>query len=147
MTDLQTVKNKITRIQKDLSHLKEYTDISFDEIAKDYGKHKIVERIIEIVVNEAIDINQHIIVASGKGKLPFDFKQSFLLLAELKVYPEEFAKQISKSAGLRNILVHEYRQLDEQIFYHSIKECFEEYTRYCRYILDYLEKIYITYGE
>lgn len=138
MIDQEMIKNKILRIQDDLSHLEEFKDASIEEISKEYNTHKIVERIIEVIVNEAIDINQHLIVEKGKGDLPFNFRESFLLLAELGVYPENFAEEISKSVGLRNILVHEYQKLDEKIFYNSIQECFTHYTNYCRYILKYL---------
>jgi len=55
-------------------HLKDYQNLSFDEVAKDYTTHKVIERIIEVVINEAIDINQHLIVELGKGKLPFDYE-------------------------------------------------------------------------
>ena len=137
MIDISMIKKEIASIQDDLSHLAEFTNYSFDEIAKDYTLHKAVERIIEVIINEAIDINQHIIVQSNKKQLPFNFKESFLLLADLGVYPKEFAQQISLSVGLRNILVHEYRELDQTIFYQSIKDCFSEYTRYCKYILEY----------
>lgn len=134
------VKNKIDRIQEDLLHLEDFLDVSFDEVAKDYNTHKVVERIIEVIVNTAIDINQHIIVEEGKGDLPFDFKESFLLLSDFGVYPRKFAEEISQSAGLRNILVHEYTKLDERKFYNSIKDCYKDYTKYCRYVLDYLAK-------
>lgn len=140
MIDNAMVKNRIERIEEDLLHLKDFVGFSFDDIAKSYNTHKIVERIIEIIVNHAIDINQHIIVESGKGHLPFDFKESFLLLTDLGVYPKEFAERISNSAGLRNILVHEYTKLDEKKFYNSIKDCYKDYTQYCRYIIDYLRK-------
>lgn len=134
------VKNRIERIEEDLLHLKDFVGFPFDDIAKNYNMHKTVERIIEIIVNHAIDINQHIIVEQGKGHLPFDFKESFLLLTDLGIYPKEFAEKISKSVGLRNILVHEYTRLDEKKFYSSIKDCYKDYTQYCRYIIDYLNK-------
>lgn len=137
MIDKGMISNKIILIQKDLTELQKYTHLKFNEISKDYLLHKGLERIIEVIINEAIDINQHLIVQSDKRKLPFDFKQSFLLLADLGVYPIDFGNRISDSAGLRNILVHEYRELDEEIFYNSIRQCFEEYTRYCKYILAY----------
>ncbi len=133
------VRNKIIRIQKDLAHLEEFTTYSFDDVAKEYKTHKIVERIIEVVVNEAIDINQHLIVTQGKGELPFNFRESFLLLAEIGIYPKDFAEEISKSVGLRNILVHEYQKLDEEIFYVAIKQCYEQFTQYCKYLLIYLK--------
>lgn len=141
MIDKEMIKEKIRMIQSDLLHLEDYKDLSFDEVAKDYATHKIVERIIEIVINEAIDINQHLIVELGKGELPFDYKESFLLLVDFKILPKNFAQKIAKSVGLRNILVHQYRKLDEKIFYYSIKDCLSQYTRYCRYILNYLKRI------
>lgn len=144
MIDHQMVKNKVDAILTDLNQLKEFESYTFDQVAKDYRTHKIVERIIEVVVNEAIDINQHLIVKSGQGKLPFDFKESFLLLVKIGVYPEEFATKIADSVGIRNILVHQYRKLDEQIFYASINDCLTQYTQYCRYITQYLESISYT---
>lgn len=140
MLDKKLIKEKINLIQSDLIHLGDYKNLSFDELAKNYATHKTIERIIEVIINEAIDINQHLIVELGKGKLPFDYKDSFLLLAELKILPEKFAQKTSNSVGLRNILVHQYRKLDEKIFYGSIKDCLLEYTQFCRYILDYLKK-------
>lgn len=139
MVDQEMVERKIRLIHDDLTKLGEFRDASFDDIAKDYWKHKAVERVIEVIVGEAIDINQHLIVKSGKGELPFDFKESFLLLADLGVYPKDFAEAIAKSVGLRNILVHQYRKLDEQMFYASIRDCLVQYTGYCRFIADYLK--------
>jgi len=140
MIDKRMIQTKIKSIQVDLEQLKRFKKLSFNDVVKSYDTHKIVERIIELVVNEAIDINQHLIAESKDSELSFDFKESFLLLAKLGVYPKKFAEEISKSAGLRNILVHQYRKLDEKIFYNSIKDCLKQYTRYCRYILEYLKK-------
>lgn len=138
MIENRMIENRIERIQNELKDLEKYRKLSFDQLAKDHSIHKTIERTIEIIVNAAIDINQHIIVASGKGELPFDFKQSFLILSDLDIYPRDFAGKIGNSVGLRNILVHEYEKLDEQKFYDSIEDCYKDYTKYCRYILDYL---------
>jgi len=140
MVDENLVKTKIASIQKDLEELTRFKSLSFDEIAKDYDSHKIVERIIEVVINGAIDINQHIIAESDLGILPFDFRESYILLGKIGVYPEEFGKEIGRSTGLRNILVHQYRELDEKIFYESIGICLRQYYKYCEYILKFLKK-------
>ncbi|QQG40755.1 MAG: DUF86 domain-containing protein [Candidatus Levyibacteriota bacterium] len=140
MIDEKMVVEKIRRIQIELLNLERFEVFTFDEVAKNYDTHTIVERIIERIVGFAIDINQHILVEGGKGDLPFDFKKSFLFLVDLDVYPKEFAEQICESAGLRNILVHDYVKLDENKFYNSIRDCNHDYTKYCRYILDFLKK-------
>lgn len=138
MIDTRMVKNKIGAMQRDLTELKTFERYSFDQVVKDYRTHKVVERILEVVINEAIDINQHLIVKGGLGKFPFDFRESFLLLVKLGVYQGDFAEKIADSVGLRNILVHQYREIDEQIFYASITDCLNQYTKYCQYVLQYL---------
>lgn len=47
MIDKVMIRQKITLIQRDLSELKEFRQLSFDQIASDYRTHKAVERIIE----------------------------------------------------------------------------------------------------
>ena len=138
MIDKKLVKTKISSIQNNLEQLKRFENLSFNEVVENYDTHKIVERIIELLINEAIDINQHFISESKLNKLSFDFKESFLLMEKLDVYPGSFAKKISLSVGLRNILVHQYNRLDEKIFYTSIKDCLKQYSQYCRYILKFL---------
>jgi len=60
-------------------------------------------------------------------------------LAKIKILPKKFSEEISKSVGLRNILVHQYQKLDEKIFYNSIKDCLKSYTKYCAYILKHIK--------
>jgi uncharacterized protein YutE (UPF0331/DUF86 family) len=132
------IRQKIVLIQKDLSELAAFKNATTEEIAANYRTHKAVERMMEVIINEAIDINQHCIVRSGKGELPFDFRQSFLLMADLGIYPKDFAQEIAKSVGIRNILVHQYRKLDERLFNESIKDCLEQYTKYCSYVISFL---------
>lgn len=50
-----------------------------------------------------------------------------------------FANEISKSVGTRNILIHEYDKIDNASVYHSVKDCLRDYNQYCQYILDYLQ--------
>lgn len=139
MIDKEFIKNKIIYIQNELKALARYKDYTFEEIVSSFELHTITERIIERIINDSLDINQHIIVEGRKGDIPFDFRESFLLLVDFKVYPKSFAERISGSVDLRNILVHHYRKLDEKIFYKSIKDCLKDYTRYCGYLLRFLE--------
>lgn len=141
MIDKKFIQNKIKFIQDELENLNNYKSCTFEEIVSDYSKHTIVERILERIINEAIDINQHISAETEKIKIPDNYKDTFLVLVKLNIFPKEFADVISQSVGLRNILVHHYGELDEKMFYQSIKACLKDYTKYCEYILDYIEKL------
>lgn len=140
MIDKNLILSKIRSIQSDIENLKSFQKYSFEEIVSDYVKHKAIERITEVIINEAIDINQHLIANSDSKDFSFDYKKSFTMLGDLKILPPDFAQKISLSVGLRNILVHQYRDLDEKIFYASIPDCVSQYTEYCQLMVDYIEK-------
>lgn len=79
-------------------------------------------------------------MASKNTIAPKDYKETFLSLVEYKVFPKEFADEISKSVGTRNALAHEYDEVDHSMIYSSMKDCLKDYHQYCQYILDFLEK-------
>ena len=139
MLDKNLVENKIRLIQDNLVYLAEFKDCTFDEIASDFYKHTIVERLMEKVITFAIGLNQHIISeAELPVEVPNKARETFLVLADLGVYSKDFAENISMSVHTRNILVHHYEELDEKIFYNSIKNCLEDYCKYCEYILKFI---------
>jgi len=138
MPNKEFIKNKINFIQQELGVLAEYSAFSLQEIVSDYLKHTLVERVLERIINDALDINQHIIVESNQGA-PNDYKETFVALSKMDIFTAEFAAEISKSVGLRNILAHNYHKLDEEIFYNSIKNCLTDYTKYCDYILRFID--------
>jgi len=48
------------------------------------------------------------------------------------------AVQIAKSAGLRNILVHDYNDIDRKILHGSIRDCLKDYHGYLTYLSKFL---------
>lgn len=103
------IKRKISLMQDDLVKLSGFSQYSLSQITSDYVKQAAIERFLERIISRAIDINQHIIAESDDAKIspPKDYKEAFMALSALGVYPDKFAAQISKSIGTRNILVHE----------------------------------------
>ncbi len=142
MLNALLIKKKIDLIQRDLERLLEFSDFTFDEIAKDYIKYAALKNIFMEIIGRGIDINEHIIAKVGAHKdlSPRDYKETFLLLAKLNILSEDFAKKIAASAGFRNAIVHDYDDLDKRIVYKTVGEAIKQYSEYCRYILDFLDK-------
>ena len=136
------IRRKISLIQDELAHLVELSRFSFNEVVSDFVKQSAVERILERTISRAIDVNNHLLseLASKDTSPPKDFKETFMRMAELGVYPVEFAGQISRSVGTRNVLVHEYDKVDYRKIYNSISDCLRDYHQYCEYILEFLGK-------
>ena len=143
MINREFISRKITLIQKELSHLKDYQGLAFDAIAGSYEKLATVERALERIINRAIDVNNHLIaeLATAKTATPLEYADTFRSLVSLNIYPAAFANDIAKSVGTRNLLVHEYDSVDTKQVYTSIDDALRDYSAYCSYLLDFLEKM------
>ncbi|MBI3274139.1 MAG: DUF86 domain-containing protein [Candidatus Colwellbacteria bacterium] len=142
MLDKELIKRKLYLNEQELQRLKMFEHLTVDEIAKDPVKHAACERFLERLITRAIDINRHIIAEKGDAGLTVTkYRDTFLRLSNLGIYPEAFAKKIAPSAGLRNALVHDYNDIDQRLFKKSIGEAIKEFNQYARYVLSYLEKI------
>ena len=75
---------------------------------------KGTERLLQELIEAAIDLNTHILVQDGSG-VPDDYYHGFTRLADHDVLPRELAEALAPSAGLRNRLVHEYDAIVEAI--------------------------------
>lgn len=141
MLDRDLIKRKLRLNQKELERLQPFERMTIEEIAGDEAQQAACERYLERLIGRAIDINRHIIAELGNVTLPVSrYRDTFLSLVELGVYPKEFGEKIAPSAGLRNALVHEYNNIDQKLFKQSIGEAIEEYNEYAKYILAFLDK-------
>lgn len=136
MLKIEFLRRKIKLIQEDLSELESLSTLSFEEMTEKSLNYYATERLLERIVTRAIDINNHIIAEKGTGKEEVRrYQDSFLRLADLGVYPQAFAEAIAPSAGLRNILVHDYDGVAPRMIYDSVKDALSQYAEYCRFVL------------
>jgi len=145
MVRLELVNRKLELIAEDLGRLLPFRDCSFEEIVNDYIKLAAVERMLERIVIRAVDVNEHLLTELATGQedkiTRLTYRDTFLQLSDLGVYPREFAGKIARSAGLRNILVHDYNDVDREIVYCSIGHCLEDYTEYVSFIDSFVQTL------
>lgn len=137
------VRRKLQLITDDLGHLDRYRAVSHDDLVADFVVLATVERLLERIVMRAIDVNRHLLVEQATGTeertTRLTYRDSFLMLADLGVYPAGFAEEIAPSAGLRNILVHDYNDADRHVVHAAVGLCLGQYPRYVEYVLAYLD--------
>ena len=141
MADERTViRDKLTRVGRYIQELEHLgTRYSMDEYcANNLVKHS-AERLIELIVEAAVDVNGLFVTLSGLPP-PKDYYASFLELGRQRVYPWAFGKQLAGTAGLRNRLAHEYETIKDPIVYRNVKTIPSLYRRYISSIRAYLER-------
>lgn len=112
---------------------------SLDEYLGDARTRRAVERLIQLIVDVAVDVNTHVLVDAGHPA-PDDAYNSFIEAAKLGVLPLELARAIAPSAGERNIIVHEYEEIDNVTVFESIDDTLGLYRKYIGSVLEYLER-------
>jgi uncharacterized protein YutE (UPF0331/DUF86 family) len=107
------------------------------ELEGDRGRRHIAERVLSQLVELAVSVNSHL-AAVGLGEAPSDYRQSFDLVASTGAISEELAGSLRASAGLRNILVHEYLENDLGIVAAAIPRAHREFEAYIRQVAAHL---------
>ncbi len=137
MIDRRFVEAKLSYIQTYYQELEGVLGYSDQEIKLDILMLRALERIIQLIVDEITDINNHII-RYAQLRVPEDFQSAFFILAENKILPEEFARTIAPVVGLRNRLIHRYEKVDVEILLNTIRRNKEDFKEYVKHILKYL---------
>lgn len=141
MLNRRFIERKIKLIQEEMHHLEPFSDVTFDEVARDSGKFAALERYLERLITRAIDINQHILAELGDGSERIrKYRDTFLSLPKFNIYSEDFAARIAQSAGLRNRLVHDYNDTNPKIIFRSVSDALRDYTQYCDAILKFIDQ-------
>lgn len=128
---------KLIKLEVYLAELIELKPNSYQKYLSNKTERYAIERLTQLVIDLALDINNIIIKDNGGYPAP-DYYSSFIELIELKVLEQSFAEEIAASTGLRNRLVHEYEKINNRIVYDSITKTAQYYRQYIRLIKKYI---------
>jgi len=81
-------------------------------------------------IEACVDVAQHICAAEGWGP-PSDNGDAVRLLGEHGVLPADLAVSVRRAVGFRNVLVHEYVEVDDKIVISRLTDLsdLEEFVR------------------
>lgn len=117
----------------------ENMDVTLENILEDEDIQDILDRRMQVAIEACIDIATHL--AAG---LDLERKERaadvFLLLAKHNVISKNTAQKLAGAVGLRNILVHEYADIDYRLAYSNLKGKLADLKSFAREVLEFLEK-------
>lgn len=138
MSNRDRICAKLDKLYSYYTELKSLSLISLEEYKSNAVYRRAIERTLQLLVECATDINNMLLKMNGE-KGASDYFNSFIDIAESSIIPADFALKIAPSTGLRNILVHEYEEIDDEIVYRSISTCLIYYLEYMDLIIKYLK--------
>ncbi|WP_406677689.1 type VII toxin-antitoxin system HepT family RNase toxin [Moorella sp. ACPs] len=109
ITDEQVISiiRRLRFLATELEDLKAYEEMDYFQYQSDRKSRRDVERIIENLVNAALDIAK-ILIAGEDLEVPETYRQAFIQLGEAGIIDQELALALAEKARTRNILAHQY---------------------------------------
>lgn len=127
--DRNLITKKLALLDGYIGELEPIMAFGEEEILKDSFKLHTAERMFQLVVDEMIDVNTHLIRVRVLPP-PDDIQGSFTVLGDAGILPEDFAMKLAPVVGLRNAIVHRYEHLSLKRFVHELKRNFGDFKKY-----------------
>jgi len=120
MIDKNVILDKASRIERHLKRIESKGSITLDEFLNDADLQDIFLFNLQVAIQNCIDMASHIISDENMG-IAGSTSEIFYLLQENNYINAELTGKVIAAVGLRNLLVHEYGNLDLKKVYKIIQ--------------------------
>jgi len=138
MSNFEVIVEKLIKLREYIEQLKKIKPDSYEQYISEITVKYAIERIIQLIVDIALDINNILLAYNNRPPAP-DHYNSFIDVSECGVFDSVFAVSIAPSTGLRNRLVHEYEKINDEIVFNSINKIISMYQKYLSLVFEYIE--------
>jgi uncharacterized protein YutE (UPF0331/DUF86 family) len=121
-----------------LDELAQLTDTDLAVYQSDFIKRHAAEKLIELIVEIASDLNRHVLQSLGKTP-PQTYFSTFDEMGQARILPKALSNRLAATTGLRNRLVHGYEKVDHVLVHHSLKPFLRDYRQYFVMMNDFLQ--------
>ncbi len=117
---VERIEDKIEELENYLFDLDEIVPESFERY-KDKEKKAACERYFEIIITAVVDL-AFLFTKKKDLKTPEDEDDVFSVLLNNDIINKELSKSLREAKGMRNIIVHQYGEINDELVFESIKD-------------------------
>ncbi|MGH9244823.1 MAG: type VII toxin-antitoxin system HepT family RNase toxin [Acidimicrobiales bacterium] len=140
LPDREVMTRRLRLLADTLHDLSPLRGVPPDRLASEPITRAAVERLIQVIVDLAVDVNAHLAV-SVLGRAPSTGRESFLLAADAGVLERPLAERLAPFAGMRNLLVHRYADIRLNLVAAAVDVVLDGFDIYVRAVASYLESM------
>ncbi len=138
MIDDILIKGRLSELRKNVEVLRTLKRFSFEDLRADVKTRWAVEHGLQVSIQIVLDIGNHLLVELGENNLG-DYADVIAALGRAGILPAEFSEKIKPMAGFRNLLVHEYAEVDLSVVYRVLEEGLTDFEIFGQHVEAYLE--------
>lgn len=137
--DSVVVERRLAMILEEVEFLKTIKQQKFNEFLNDGKSLRSTAKAIETIAQSIIDICSHIVAQKHWG-ITDTYRGTIALLATNHIISDNLSSNLQQIVAMRNILVHQYLDVDFSIIWESIDLLLEDAPEFVAAIQRYLEK-------
>lgn len=135
--DTNLVYKKLAFIETRVRELREIARP--ERMADDIREERFIEHTLQLAIQAALDVASHIVSARRLGE-PETNRALFDLLGRNVLVDDVLAESLYAMAGFRNVLVHGYAEVDQQVVKDILENHLDDLLTYCDQIRKALEE-------
>jgi uncharacterized protein YutE (UPF0331/DUF86 family) len=139
MVRAEVVRRKLTQLHGYLDELAVHRGLTMDDYVRRGGPRRTVERLLQLIVEAAVDTNVHVVTELEQAP-PADYRSSFIAAARQGMIPADLAERLTPAAGLRNLLVHEYGNVRDDLVHAAIAPALDDFRSYAHAVQRWLDE-------
>ena len=137
MLDSERILAKLDDLDGYLSEFRQIMPASFTQFKK-VEKKRACERLLQVSIECVIDVCA-LIVSGLRLGLPSEEDDLFERLEESGIISSDMKEALKKMKGFRNLLVHEYGRVDDEIVYDRVRNRLNDFIDFKKEITKVLD--------
>ena len=133
MENKSVILNKFETIEKCINRINEEYQNNPENL-DDYRKMDMIVLNLQRACEAVLDLAVYI-VSTRKLGLPQTKREAFILLEENNIIDSKISKNMQGMVGFRNIAVHDYKEIDEEILKDVIENHLNDLLDFARILL------------
>ncbi len=129
MVDRDVFDRRLAKLEELLRQLRRIAVVEKETFRADEMVRASAERWLQLAAECCIDLAHHLIADRG-WRTPTTYREAFAILDKENVLDGESVRQMEQWAGLRNVLVHLYLEVEPDRLYRILQEDLDQLERF-----------------
>lgn len=138
--DKDSIKEKLLKLDDAVKLLEKYRAVSREDFLTDFTTNSAAMYNLIIGIEVIIDIGAHMLSEAYQAS-PKEYREVIEKLGEYDIVPSVIAKEHAGMTGFRNIIVHQYGEVDMKLVYENLQKAPDVFREFAKYYMEFLEKM------
>jgi uncharacterized protein YutE (UPF0331/DUF86 family) len=118
LVDAESINSRLERLEELIGELDAIRAAGHDAYMAQWRTRLAAEHALQLAIQACIDVSAHVVSELGL-KAPADYRGVFESLLAVGLDPQ-LAERLGAAAGMRNILVHGYLDVDDEAVWNAL---------------------------